>query len=206
MASQQPVVALAERFEEALTLAARLHATQRRKGTGIPYIAHLLGVAGLVLDYGGTEDEAIAALLHDAVEDQGGTRTAEEIRNRFGDDVTVTVLGCSDSVETPKRPWRERKESYIAHVAGSSPSVLLVSAADKLHNARAILSDYRVLGDALWERFKGGKDGTLWYYRSLVDAFRQSGINPMLIDELDRVITELEALAADRSDDVRPVE
>jgi GTP pyrophosphokinase len=187
---------LTDRFEQALTFATRLHAAQYRKGTDIPYVAHLLGVASIALDYGATEDEAIAALLHDAVEDQGDAgRTLEEVRRRFGEGVATIVLGCSDADVIPKPPWRTRKEDYIAHLPGVGPSVCLVSAADKLHNARAILADYRVLGEALWDRFRGGKEGTLWYYRALVTAFRQSGTKPALIDELDLVVSELERLS-----------
>ena len=185
---------LSTRFEEALVFATRLHGEQIRKGTVIPYIAHLLGVTSIVLEHGGNEDEAIAALLHDAIEDQGGASTREEIRHRFGETVVAIVNGCTDAEVIPKPPWKARKEAYIAHMAHASSSVRLVSAADKLHNARAILADYRVLGDALWIRFNGGKAGTLWYYRSLVSAFRARGTTP-LVEELDRVVSEIEHLA-----------
>jgi (p)ppGpp synthase/HD superfamily hydrolase len=185
---------LSARFEKALVFATQLHREQTRKGTTIPYIAHLLGVASIVLEHGGNEDEAIAALLHDAIEDQGGASTREEIRRRFGETVVAIVNGCTDAEVIPKPPWRARKEAYIAHMAHASPSVRLVSAADKLHNARAILADYRVLGEALWKRFNGGKAGTLWYYRSLVSAFRARGTNS-LVEELDRVVSEIEHLA-----------
>jgi (p)ppGpp synthase/HD superfamily hydrolase len=185
---------LTSRFEEALTLALRLHAGQYRKGTSIPYATHLLSVASIALQHGANEDEAIAALLHDAVEDQGGARTREEIRRRFGEAVAEIVDGCTDAEVIPKPPWRPRKEAYIAHVRRASPSVRLVSASDKLDNSRAILADYRVLGESLWKRFHGGKEGTLWYYREMVKAFRESGAHP-LIDELDRVVTEIECLA-----------
>jgi (p)ppGpp synthase/HD superfamily hydrolase len=185
---------LSSRFEDALGYAARLHAEQVRKGTGVPYIAHLLAVTALALEYGADEETAIAALLHDAVEDQGGAATLEAIRQRFGARVAEIVDGCSDTDVTPKPPWRARKEAYIAHVRVAPPDVRLVSAADKLHNARSILADYRVLGDALWDRFTGGKAGTLWYYRALVDAFRAAGPSP-LVEELARVVDELAALA-----------
>lgn len=185
---------LTERFEEALVLAAQFHARQLRKGTTIPYIAHLLAVTSLVLENGGNEDEAIAALLHDAVEDQGGADARETIRRLFGDDVTAIVDGCSDTDIVPKPPWRERKERYIAHLRTASPSMRLVSAADKLHNVRSILADYRMLGEVLWRRFNGGKAGTLWYYRAVTDTLREVGPSP-LIDELDRTLTELERLA-----------
>ena len=189
---------LSDRFTDALTFATQLHAKQTRKGGGIPYIAHLLGVASIALEHGANEDEAIAALLHDAIEDQGGAATREEIRCRFGDTVTEIVDGCTESDLTPKPPWFERKQAYIAHIPKASPSVLLVSASDKLHNARSVLNDYRVLGDAVWERFQGGKEGTLWYYHSLVDAFCRNGSTP-LIDELERTVRELEHLVSIRS-------
>lgn len=187
-----------ERFTDALTFVAQLHATQSRKGGDVPYIAHLLGVASIALEYGANEDEAIAALLHDAIEDQGGAATREEIRRRFGETVTQIVDGCTDSDTIPKPPWRQRKEAYIAHIPKASASVLLVSAADKLYNSWSILKDYRLIGDAVWERFQGGKDGTLWYYRSLVEAFHTTGSTP-LIDEFERVVDELENLVATSS-------
>jgi (p)ppGpp synthase/HD superfamily hydrolase len=189
---------LSPRFEEALTYAARLHARQLRKGGGIPYVAHLLGVASIALQYGANEDEAIAGLLHDAIEDQGGAATREEIRRRFGEKVVEIVDGCTDADTLPKPPWRRRKEAYVAHIRSAPASVRFVSACDKLQNARAILADYRVLGESLWRRFTGGKDGTLWYYRALVQAFREAGTSP-LIEELDRVVSEIERLASARS-------
>ncbi len=162
--------------------------------TAVPYIAHLLGVAAIVLEHGGDEDETIAALLHDAIEDQGGATTREEVRRRFGDRVTAIVDGCTDTDVTPKPPWRARKEAYIAHVRTADASVRLVSAADKLFNARSLARDYRQLGESLWDRFTGGREGTLWYYRELVDAFRQAG-NTQLVDEIARAVEELEELA-----------
>jgi (p)ppGpp synthase/HD superfamily hydrolase len=185
---------LSARFEEALILAVQWHAGQVRKETTIPYIAHLLGVASIVLEQGADEDEAIAALLHDAVEDQGGVIALGEIRRRFGDRVAEIVAGCTDAWTTPKPPWRERKEAYIAHLRQASASVRLVSAADKLHNARSILADYRASGDALWSRFNGGKEGTLWYYRALVETLQAADPTP-LVEELDRVVSEIERLA-----------
>jgi (p)ppGpp synthase/HD superfamily hydrolase len=155
---------------------------------------HLLGTASIALEHGATEDEAFTALLHDAVEDHGREQLVT-IRERFGDAVAAIVVGCSDSDVTPKPPWRTRKEAYVRHLPDASASVRLVSAADKLHNARAILTDYRAIGDALWRRFRGGKDGTLWYYRALVEAYRKAGTTP-LIEELDRVVSEIERLAA----------
>ncbi|OUL24336.1 phosphohydrolase [Nostoc sp. RF31YmG] len=190
---------LSERFTAALTYATELHAKQVRKGSGVPYIAHLLGVASIALEYGANEDEAIAALLHDAIEDQGGAATREEIRRRFGDNVTAIVDGCTDTDTTPKPPWRQRKEAYIAHLPTASSSVLLVSAADKLHNARSILKDYRVLNDSLWQCFQGGKEGTLWYYRTVVDTFKSIG-SPAIAEELERVVLELEGLVFDKNE------
>ena len=185
---------LSQRFEDALVFAARLHARQTRKGTSIPYITHLMAVAGMVLENGADEDTAIAALLHDAIEDQGGASTREEIRRRFGDRVVEIVNGCTDAESTPKPPWRQRKEAYIRHIAHAGAAVRLVSAADKVHNARAILADYRALAEPLWKRFTGGKEGTLWYYRTLVETYRQAGPSA-LASELERVVAEIERLA-----------
>jgi GTP pyrophosphokinase len=190
---------LTSRFEDALIYATRLHAAQVRKATAVPYVAHLLGVAAIVLENGGDEDEAIAALLHDAVEDQGGAATREEIRRRFGERATAIVDGCTDTDVTPKPPWRARKEAYIAHVRHADRSVRLVSAADKLYNVRSLARDYRQLGEELWARFNGGRDGTLWYYRGLVDAFRAAGSTP-LVEELARTVDELESLARHDAD------
>jgi (p)ppGpp synthase/HD superfamily hydrolase len=186
---------LTPRFEEALVYATRLHARQKRKGTETPYIAHLLSVAALVLEDDGDEDEAVAALLHDAVEDQGGRATREEIRRRFGNRVVRIVDGCTDAEGTPKPPWRERKERYIEHMRQASPEVRRVAIADKLHNARAILADFRGNGGVVWHRFNGGREGTLWYYRTLVQVFRQTG-SGFMVEELDRVVSELERLVA----------
>jgi GTP pyrophosphokinase len=185
---------LSPQFDEALQYAVVIHAGQARKGTKIPYLAHLLGVASIALEHGANETEAIGALLHDAGEDAGGLGRIEDIRLRFGDPVADIVAGCTDAVTNPKPPWRPRKETYVDHVRTASPSVRLVSASDKLHNARAILRDYRRIGDGLWPRFTGGKEGTLWYYRALVEAFAASGRSE-LIDELDRVVTEIERLS-----------
>jgi GTP pyrophosphokinase len=185
---------LSTRFQEAMVYAAQLHAGQVRKGSGTPYIAHLLAVTSLVLEHDGDEDEATAALLHDAAEDQGGEATLAEIRRRFGPAVAEIVEGCSDTMATPKPPWRARKEAFLARLPQASPSVRLVSTADKLHNARTILADLRTAGDAVWDRFQGGKEGTLWYYRSLVHILPGGGSDP-LAEELDRVVSEIERLA-----------
>lgn len=190
-------MAFTPQFTEALALAMELHKDQPRKQTKIPYISHLLAVASIVLEHGGTEQEAIAALLHDAVEDQGGAPTREKIREKFGEGVVAIVDGCSDTDIAPKPPWRQRKETHIAHLRTASPSVRLVYAADKLHNIRCILADYRHMGETLWTRFNGGKEGTLWYYRALVDVFKSFGSSP-LVEELDRTVTNLEKLVKDR--------
>ena len=188
---------LSPRFEEALLLATRLHARQRRKGTDIPYVSHLLAVASLVLEDGGDEDQAIAALLHDAIEDQGGRPTLERIRESFGDRVAGIVEGCTDAETVPKPPWRQRKEKYVEHVRHAPAEVRRVSAADKIHNARAILADLRRHGDVVWSRFTADREGVLWYYRSLVSAFQDGG-GGFLAEELDRVVSELERLALTR--------
>ncbi len=182
------------RFADALGYAARLHARQVRKRTGRPHIGHLLGVASIVIEYGGDEEMAIAALLHDAVEDQGGLPRLREIRKKFGARVARIVDGCADTYTEPKPPWRARKLAYIQRVAAEPAEVRLVSAADKLSNARETLHELRVHGDSVFEKFEGKKEGTLWYYRALVEVFRKADTNP-LIDELDRVVTELETLA-----------
>ncbi|HLH06078.1 MAG TPA: HD domain-containing protein [Terriglobales bacterium] len=196
---------LGQRFRRALLLAAELHADQVKKGGhNIPYISHLLGVTSLVIEFGGDEDMAIAALLHDAVEDQGGRPTLERIRADYGNRVAHIVEGCTDSEIDPKPPWLERKQAYVRHVREHADSeVTLVSTADKLHNVRAILADFRELGDPVFDRFKGRKDGTLWYYRAMVDAFRdamlRNGLTPYargnqrLLDELDRELRALES-------------
>jgi (p)ppGpp synthase/HD superfamily hydrolase len=181
-----------EKLEHALLYASRLHRNQVRKGTSTPYITHLLAVASIVGENGGTEDEVVAALLHDAPEDQGGEATLRDIRLRFGDEVAELVDGCTDTYQDPKPPWRERKERYLAHLANAPDSVRLVSSADKLHNARSVLSDYRLVGEDLWTRFNGKKEGTLWYYRAIVDTL--PGESP-IIEELDRVVTDLETLS-----------
>lgn len=186
--------AFSKRFISALGYAARIHRKQIRKRTERPYIGHLLGVASIVIEYGGDEDMAIAALLHDAVEDQGGLPRLREIRKKFGKRVAHIVDGCTDAYSEPKSPWLERKRAYIARVAGEDAEVRLVSAADKLSNARETLFEVRVHGESVYQRFAGKKLGTLWYYRELLRAFRQAGASP-LIEELDRVVTELERLA-----------
>jgi (p)ppGpp synthase/HD superfamily hydrolase len=179
--------ALGERFQEAFQYAREAHDGQLRKGTRIPYISHLMGVASLVLDDGGDEDEAIAALLHDVAEDCGGRPRLEDVRARFGDKVARIVEGCTDSWKTPKDPWLERKKAYIEHAHKLPPEILRVSAADKVHNAYAILRDLRTIGEQVWDRFNAGPDDVIWYYESLVRAFRESGGGP-LTEELARIV------------------
>ena len=184
--------ALTERFQRALVYATVVHGGQVRKGTAVPYVSHLLAVCALVLEDGGDEDEAIAALLHDAVEDCGGRPRLEDIRCQFGERVANIVEACSDTDETPKPPWKERKTRYNAHIRDASPEVRRVSCADKLHNARSILRDYRELGEQLWTRFNAGGDEQLWYYRELVEAFRQADPTA-IVGELERVVSALES-------------
>ena len=182
------------RFADALVYAHQVHDGQRRKGTGIPFVAHILGVAAIAMEYGATEDEAIGALLHDAAEEGGGEPRLAEIRARFGDDVADIVLGCSDSlVQNPeeKAPWRERKENYLAHLSTAGRSVCLVSASDKLHNVRAIVRDYRAHAEAMWSRFQGRRDGTLWYYREVADTLAARLRSPLtrdLVREVDELL------------------
>jgi (p)ppGpp synthase/HD superfamily hydrolase len=193
---------LSDRFDEAFLLASRLHARQRRKGSDTPYVAHLLAVTALVLEHGGTEDEAIAAILHDAVEDQGGQATLEKIRSRFGHEIAATVAGLTDTDEIHKPSWRPRKERYIAHLRTAPYSVRLIAAADKLHNVRSVLNEYRVLGEAVWDKFTGGREGTLWFYAAVLatlqDAARpeETRLNA-LIAELSEVVAVLEREAAE---------
>ncbi len=189
---------LGKRFRDALTYAARLHAAQLRKGTSIPYVSHLLAVAAIAIEHGADEDEAIAALLHDAVEDQGGRRRLLDIRRKFGGKVAAIVEGCTDATVPkgkPKPEWHSRKEAYISHLANASPSVLLVSAADKLHNAQSTFAELGTHGPVCFKKFNGKRDGTLWYYRALVSAFNAHGASP-LFDALDRTVTALEDLAS----------
>jgi len=191
-------IKLGPRLLRAFEFAAKKHAGQTRKASTIPYIAHLMGVASLVLEAGGDEDLAIAALLHDVVEDCGGAPMLKEVRRRFGERVAKVVDGCTDADTYPKPPWRERKESYLRHLAAADADTRLVSAADKLNNVRSILSDYRQVGEFVWARFKGGREGTLWYYRSLRDEFLRDVPNRVTRD-LELAVKELESLAAQRS-------
>jgi (p)ppGpp synthase/HD superfamily hydrolase len=189
---------LGARFLRAFVFAAEKHKGQTRKASSIPYIAHLMGVASLVLEAGGDEDLAIAALLHDVVEDCGGVPMLKEVRRRFGARVAKVVDGCTDAYTDPKPPWRERKEKYIARLRNEDQETRLVSAADKLNNVRSILSDYRAVGESIWSRFNGGREGTLWYYRTLRDEFRRSRPN-RITQDLALAVSELESLASGRA-------
>ena len=194
----QGTIKLGPRFLRAFEFAADKHRSQTRKASTIPYIAHLMGVASLVLEAGGDEDLAIAALLHDAVEDCGGEKMLKEVRRRFGKRVAHIVDGCTDAYEIPKPPWKERKVNYVKRLKKEDAGTRLVSAADKLNNVRSILSDYRALGESVWSRFNGGREGTLWYYRTLRDEFLRSRPNRVTLD-FDLAVQELELLTRQNS-------
>jgi (p)ppGpp synthase/HD superfamily hydrolase len=202
MLSPPPTAMRSPRLDDAFVLAAHLHGDDVRKGTSVPYLAHLLGVCARVLVDGGDEDEAIAALLHDALEDHPEEISRADLAARFGPRVTALVEACTD---TPpdwsggrKPPWRQRKEAYLAHVRSALPDTLRVSLADKVDNARAILADHRAIGDAVWERFSAGRDEQLWYYRELVAAYRVAGVTSPMLDELARVVAALGAAVSRR--------
>lgn len=185
-------------LSDAFAYAAQRHATQRRKGTTTPYISHLMQVAGLVLEAGGDEQQAIAGLLHDAIEDAPpgeADQVRRDIEHRFGKRVLKIVEGCTDADVQPKPEWWTRKRQYLEHLPHAGDDVLLVSAADKVHNARAILTDLKEHGAALWERFRTGRKGTLWYYRELVSAYREAGAAKRLLEELEIAVEEIERLA-----------
>jgi len=197
---------LGKKFDEAIALAAELHRDQIRKDAPIPYISHLMAVAGIVLEANAyhpmenLEDVAIGALLHDVIEDQGHKIDLDQIREKFGDTVHGIVLECSDAVVTEesqeKPPWKERKVEYLAKIASKSRETLLVSCADKLHNARCIMFDHDRVGDRIWDRFIAGKEGTIWYYKSLAEEFERAWPeNPLLPDF--QVLVQRMALAAD---------
>jgi (p)ppGpp synthase/HD superfamily hydrolase len=190
----EPEVVLGDRFVAAVGMAVQLHARQARKGGGVPYVSHLLAVAGLVLEHGGDEDQAIAALLHDGPEDQGGEATLAAIREQFGPRVAAIVAACSDTFETPKPPWRARKAAYIADLEAKGPDVWPVTLADKVHNARTIVADLRAYGPATLDRFNGGRDGTVWYYGTLAERLSRLA-GGSLADELVALAAEMRALA-----------
>ena len=188
---------------QAVDYARHLH-IERRKGTGIPYLAHLFGVASLVMgeaglaDFPVTEDMVIAALLHDGVEDHGGAARLEDIRSNFGDNVARMVEGLSDTLaEDPnaKEEWEQRKKAYIERLRREPPDIRLISAADKLYNARTILEDYRVIGPEIWKRFKRSRDLQIWYFDALLEVFKSFG-KMRIVDELERVVAELKQISA----------
>ncbi|MEI7785835.1 MAG: HD domain-containing protein [Betaproteobacteria bacterium] len=186
---------LTQRLGQALALAVQAHDGQMRKGTAIPYIAHPMGVASIALEFGASEDQAIAALLHDAIED-GGPHYAPLIDAQFGAGVLALVQACTDGVPDAsgaKADWGERKRAYLAHLAEAPDEVLLVSGADKLHNARAIVSDLITIGPDVFKRFKAGREGTLWYYRALADVFTRRRA-PMAV-MLEAEVRQMERLA-----------
>jgi (p)ppGpp synthase/HD superfamily hydrolase len=201
---------LTDRYTRALDLARVLHGADVRKGTHVPYLAHLISVSAIVLEHDGDEDQAIAALLHDAGEDHGGQLRVEAIDAEFGPRVARIVGDCSDSLAEAgheKAPWTERKVAYLRHLAGHvHDESLIVSAADKLHNARSILADHRQMGDEVWKKFKpeAGWDGTYWYYMRLTEVLgrRLEGERAAaIVAELVRVVEELGArLRADHPD------
>lgn len=186
---------LSPRFEQALQYTCLLHSGQLRKSSSIPYVSHLLSVAGIALEYGADEDEAIAALLHDAIEDAGGKSRAADLRLRFGDRVADIVEGCTDADTHPKPPWRARKESYITGLSQVVPSARFVSCCDKLHNVRSIVADLRLQGELVWQKFAGGKAGTLWYYNTLCAEYRRLEVHTPLVDELERNLKTMHHLA-----------
>jgi (p)ppGpp synthase/HD superfamily hydrolase len=195
---------LTDRFDRALHLASDHHRAQLRKGTEIPYVSHLLGVTALVLEMGGSEDEAIAALLHDAVEDGGGPPMQATIAARFGPEVARIVRANSDTIVEPKPPWLQRKQAYVASIAAKRPDELRVSLADKLHNTRAILRDFRTHGNVVWQRFTTGQRGVRWYYRAMHEALseRRDDLGAAalpLLDELGWTVDEIDRLATARS-------
>lgn len=194
---------LGPRFTGALAFAVELHGEQARKGSGVPYVSHLLSAAALVIENGGSEDEAIAAALHDAAEDQGGAPVLERIKARYGEHVAYIVRACTDSLEAPKPPWRERKERYVRSLKYKDEPAVFVSLADKVANVRSILADYREVGELLWNRFAGKRE-TIWYYASLRDSFAELASPRMarLVRELGEAVSALEALAAEAREDV----
>jgi (p)ppGpp synthase/HD superfamily hydrolase len=194
--------AISPKFLEALGYSFDIHKAQLRKGTKIPYIAHLLAVCAIVIEYGGEEEHAIAALLHDAAEDGGGEAVLCEIELRFGRRVAGIVKACSDSItenESDKPDWKLRKEFYLSSIREKHYDALIVSLADKIHNSRSIANDLRVIGEAVWERFKGGREGTLWYYKLLLNRFEarirtSESLYPM-IQEFKRGVADLQLMA-----------
>lgn len=185
---------LTENYESALIFANRLHQKQIRKINGTPYFAHLLSVSALVLEDGGSETEAIAALLHDAIEDQGGTETEDLIRQKFGDQITDIVVGCSEQYVLPKPAWKERKQKYVDNLRHASPEICRVALADKLHNTISNIEEYHQHNVNIWQNFAEGKEGLVWFYRSIIDAVEETQYSGFLSDKLARAILQLEKL------------
>lgn len=196
---------LGQKFDEALALASELHRKQNRKGTPIPYISHLMAAAGIVLEANAyhpmdnIEDVAIGALLHDAIEDQGHKIDLDQIKEKFGDTVYRIVLECSDAIVTEKGqekpPWKDRKRAYLDNISGKSQETLLVSCADKMHNARCIMFDHDRIGDDIWDRFNAGKDGTIWYYRSLAEELEKAWPENPLLPDFQAIVQRMEQAA-----------
>jgi len=200
------IAMLGQKFDEALALASELHREQNRKGTPTPYMSHLMAVAGIVLEANAyhqmdnIEDVAIGALLHDAIEDQGHKINLEQIKDQFGDTVRRIVFECSDAIVTEidgeKPPWKERKKAYLGKIANKSQETLLVSCADKLHNARCIMFDYDRIGDKIWDRFNAGKDGTVWYYKSLAEEFERAWPENPLLPDFQALVVRMKRAAS----------
>jgi len=189
--TKEPHVILTDRFFEAMSYASEAHKDQVRKSTDIAYISHPFGVASLVLEAGGDEDQAIGALLHDVAEDCGGEPRLVEIAEKFGDRVAKIVRGCSDSLvvdDSKKAPWRERKEAHLAHLSEADADVLMVTAADKAHNARAIATDIQEIGDEVWNRFNASKGEILWYYNEMYIGLAERSVTPKLLHPLRAAI------------------
>ena len=184
---------LSPRFDEALVLASTLHRRQARKASGVPYVAHLLGVASLVLEDGGSEDMAIAALLHDAAEDQGGEKVLAQISESFGPEVARWVRQASDSFERPKPEWELRKQHHMAEIPSADREARLIMLADKVHNARSILADHARVGSEIWDRFSVPRERTVWYYEALLEVFER-GLSPVLYDMLSDCVRRMKEL------------
>jgi len=184
---------LSQRFDEALVLASSLHRAQARKASGVPYIAHLLGVTSLVLEEGGSEDMAIAALLHDAAEDQGGEEILDRIAAMFGSEVARWVRQASDSFVHPKPKWEARKRHHLAEIPTADREARLIMLADKVHNARSILADHARVGSEVWDRFSVPRERTMWYYESLLGVFER-GLSPVLYDALNDCVKRMKEL------------
>ncbi len=185
---------LSNRMTEAFEFARLLHGEQLRKGTKTAYLSHLMAVSSLVLESGGSEEEAVAALLHDTVEDCGGLPVLEKIREQFGESIANIVKDCSEPLSIPKPPWKERKNAYIAQIADADDSVKRVACADKLHNLRSILTDYQQVGDRVWDRFHADKEGTLWFYQSMVKTLRTFGQGVAIFVELEKRVGDLQRI------------